>query len=168
MKATYFLLFILSVFFSCRDTSKLSISQDFEHVAGWFDSSALVHGKGHSGMYYTFAGPGQEYSQGFSSKLGDISKKTVRRIDMGAWVRISDTRAKARLVLSIQAGDSSVFWQAIDTEGASLKPGTWSRLYFTYDLPKEFPADYVVKMFLWNVSGKVVDADDFDLYFYFK
>jgi hypothetical protein len=102
------------------------------------------------------------------SKVGDITDKTIRRIDMGAWIRIVEKSATARLVLSIESADSTIYWQAIDTESASPKVGEWTRLYFTYDLPPGILPEHVVKMFLWNRSEKVIDADDFDLHFYVK
>ena len=87
---------------------------------------------------------------------------------MGAWIRISEPSANARLVLSIESKDSTVFWQAIDTEPAGAKAGEWIRLFFTYDLPEGIKPDCIVKMFLWNQSAKIVDADDFDIHFYEK
>ena len=168
-KSIYFIciLFVL-MNNSCRNNSKLSFSQDFEQMAGWEQTPTLVKEKGHSGLYFTRTGLEYEFSKSFALRLGDISTEKVRRIDMGAWIRISEPAAKAKLVLSIESGDSAVFWQAIDTESASPKPGEWTRLYFTFDLPDDFQPDYVVKMYLWNVSKKTVDADDFDIHFYTK
>lgn len=168
MKTSFSVLLIICIAVSCRNASKHSISQDFEQVAGWFDTSKLYKGKGHSGEYYTHTGPGMEYSQTFIAKLGDITDKPVRRIDMGAWIRIAEPDAKARLVLSIESKDSTLFWQALDTEGISPKPGEWTRLFFTYDLPEDMKSEYIVKVFLWNVSNKAIDADDFDIHFYEK
>ncbi len=153
---------------ACHKKVKHSFNQDFEKTFGWYHGTKLTKGKGHSGNYFTHAGPGQEYSQAFSSILGDITQNPIRRIDMGAWIRISEPSAIARLVLSIESKDSTVFWQAIDTEPASPKPGEWTRFFFTYDLPEGMQSDYTVKMFLWNQSNKTVDADDFDIHFYEK
>lgn len=168
MRTLFSILLIISISVSCRNASKHSVSQDFENVAGWFDTSKLNKGKGHSGAYFTHTGAGVEYGQTFALKMADITQNPIRRIDMGAWVRISEPAATARLVLSIESKDSTVFWQAIDTESASPKPGEWTRLFFTYDLPEGMLPDYTIKMFLWNRSNKTVDADDFDIHFYEK
>ena len=161
-----FLLILLMV--ACLKKRKQSFNQDFEKTFGWYHSSNLHKGVGHSGNYFTHTGPGQEFSQTFISKLGEITDKPIRRIDMGAWIRIAEPDAKARLVLSIESKDTTLFWQALDTEDISPKPGEWTRLYFTYDLPEGMQPDYLVKMFLWNTSNQTVDADDFDIHFYEK
>lgn len=168
MKRIYLLLITMITAFACNNRSKSSISQDFESLAGWFESSFLVKGDAHSGKYFTRTSEGSEYSLTFISTLGNLSDKPLRRIDMGAWVRISEPSANAKLVLSIHSNDSTVFWQAINTEDMSIKPGEWTRLFASYDIPESFPPDYTLKMFLWNVSKKAVDADDFDLQFYNK
>ncbi len=166
MKNQYLLVFIAFLVLGCQKKSKISVSQDFEKVAGWYPLQSLVKGKGHSGLYFSRTGEGTEFSQTFVSTLAEISSKPIRRIDMGAWIRMSDTTARARLVLSIESADSTVFWQGLDTQDASPKPGEWTRLFFTYDLPAGLQPGYSVKMFLWNVSKKEVDADDFDIHFY--
>jgi len=162
-----FLIFCAAVALaSCQNHSKITFSQNFESTAGWYENSNIVKGSGHSGSYFTRTGENRDYSQTFTLKLSDISEKPVRRIDMGAWVRISGPLAKAKLVLSIESADSMMYWQAIRTEDVSPKPGEWTRLYFTYDLPDNLKPDNVVKVYLWNESKKEVDADDFDIHFY--
>ncbi len=153
---------------ACQNHDKISISQDFEQMPGWNSHPNLVKGKGNSGFYFTRTGPDQDYSQTFSMKLVDISDKPIRRIDMGAWVRISSSLAKAKLVLSIESADSIMYWQSIRSEDVNPKPGEWTRLYFTYDLPVTIKPEHIVKMYLWNESKKEVDADDFDIHFYTK
>jgi len=161
-----FLLMSLILFNSCSRKSKLSFHQDFEQLSGWADESGLVRGEAHSGSFFTRTGEGREYSRTFSKKMGEISEKQIRRIDMGAWIRISEPGAAAKLVLSIESGDSTVFWQGLESVSISPKPGEWSRLYFTYDIPAVIKPENTVKVFLWNQSRKEVDADDFDIHFY--
>jgi hypothetical protein len=157
---------ILLLVTACSKRHKITFHQNFDQFSGWTDMSGIVKGKGYSGDYFTRTGEGRDYSRTFSMKLGDISEKSIRRIDMGAWIRISEPGASAKLVLSIESGDSTVYWQGLESVGISPKPGEWSRLYFTYDIPAGFEPDFMVKVFLWNQSRKEVDADDFDIHFY--
>ncbi len=168
MKIHYFLLIFAGVLMSCGNNSKLSITQDFEQIGGWYQAPTLIKGKAHSGQYFCRTGAGQEYSQTYISRLGDITEDPIRRIDMGAWFRLADAGAKARLVMSIHSGDSTLFWQGLDTQDVSPQAGEWTRLFFTYDLPEGIRPEHTIKFFLWNTSGREVDVDDFDIHFYTK
>ncbi|REJ80193.1 MAG: hypothetical protein DWQ44_13275 [Bacteroidetes bacterium] len=151
--------------FSCVYKSKVSISNDCESMVGWTDTVPLVKGDAHSGDYFTRTDSASKYSLTFRRKLKHITDYEVRRIDLGVWVR-AEEGANAKLVVALDHKKRAVFWAGVELRKEDLVPGRWTRLYYSYYLPEKMHPETEVKVYIWNTSGKKVDADDFDIHFY--
>lgn len=145
---------------------KVSVSNDFEHFDGWIENSTLSKGSGHSGSYFSRTDSLREYSFTYSKQIKYISEKHVRRIDYGAWVRLPDTSAVVRLVLSLEANGKTEFYEGIASNTAHPQPNEWVRLFMSSYMPETYSPDAVLKVYLWNTSKKIADADDIDIRFY--
>ncbi len=133
---------------------------DFETMGTWSDSPKIVRDIGHSGNFSVFTDAGNEYTEGFKIRVGDIKVSNPHIATVTAWVMANDVNAKSQLVINVDSSGKSVAWVSSQTQSVILTPGKWFELKCTLTLPNNLNPDDKLYVFGWyNGNGKVYYDD---------
>lgn len=143
-------------------------ANDFENLDGWLaDSPALAtlnRAKAHSGVYSTMAGPGQDYSLGYSNALSRLSPNWPAKLTVGAWVFVPNGQARAKLVTEVTSGAASgtgLLWEGLDLTKAVKTFNKWQYVEQTITMPATAKPTSRLKVYLWRAeSNAPVYLDD--------
>ena len=136
-------------------------TNDFENLDGWLaDSPALAtlnREQAHSGKYSTLAGPGRDYSLGYSNALSRLAPDWPGTLTVGAWVLVPNEQAAAKLVTEVQgagASGTSLLWQGLDLTKAVKVFNKWQYVEQTVALPATAKPNNRLKVYLWRAESK--------------
>jgi len=82
-------------------------------------------------------------------------------------VRQLNDNCPAQFVISLEKNDKVLFWKSVLVAGTHLKTNEWTRMHCTYDLPENLGKDEALKVYFWNTSPLIVEADDFEIRLYY-
>jgi hypothetical protein len=172
MKKQIFLLLTASLLLAaCSRRSKtdnLHYFQDFEFIKGWFELASLNSGiKAHSGNYSIVVDETNEYSFGFSSKMGDISEKPLKKIKVCIWCYSPGKDCDGSLCVQIAgSGNVNKLWGGKLFSDIIKTENKWTRTVFEMDIPASAnQKENLVRVFLWNKGTIPVYGDDVEITF---
>jgi len=133
-------------------------ANDFENLAGWLaDSPAqatLTQLQAHSGKYSTSAGPGHDYSLGYSNLLSRMTADRPIRLRISAWVQQTGSEPSPKLVTELKSPQGgSLLWEGLDVGTVAKAPGKWYRVEQIVALPATAPPDSRLLVYLWRADS---------------
>lgn len=107
-------------------------------------------------------GDGDNYSETMVFPLDSVSPQQIYELNISANVLSLTHNPDVVIVFSVYRGDSSVFWCAEDFQNRINGAGIWTNLQWNVNIPKDFKAGDEGRVFLWNITGNILFADDFN------
>jgi len=166
-----FLCFITLLGLSCKKDKKVKTDSlhsfnDLESLDGWVQIPTLSNEKAHSGLCSSKMDINNPYSISFRKKLSSLSSKQLKRVEINAWVLITDPSAKGIMVCCIDSipGATPMIYLTKTIDYKSEDINKWIKVTGEFYLPKNLNPDNSLLSYLWNTSPQgVIFADDFEL-----
>lgn len=104
-----------------------------------------------------------EYSSTFCCRLGDLFGDTMRHpvYVMAAMKAFLSEGSNAYLVIDFLRDEKSFSWQGKNFIDLVSQTNQWKEVYFSRLVPENSLPSDMVKIYVWNNSGKPVHMDDF-------
>lgn len=167
---TYVALGLLVAASSCSTKTEkpenLLVSNDFESLDGWgVESPSLNREKAHSGQYSIKIQQGIDFSLTFKNLLGKLSPTRVKRLHVKAYVYMTKPAGGSLTVQLMKTGtDGAEFNQGIALDTKVKKPGEWTLVEQTFDLPAEASPSNQLRIYMWGSPGDAtVYLDDLEV-----
>ena len=132
----------------------------------WANTETIISGDAYSGEKFGRADSLHPYSFGYKGKVPPNAFLKNLRIRFDAQVRVQGLDPKAQVIVSVQHGDSSVYWESFSLgTDEKIKSGKWFLTQNEFSIPRNLSdSGYVLAIYIWNESKtSIVDIDDFHL-----
>lgn len=169
MKRIRLLLFTLFLFqfsFALAGTTFLQVFTNLESVESnisWTNTESIITGDAYSGTHFCRTDSLHPYGFGYKGKFPGASVFKNLHIRFDAQVRMSGVNPNCMLVVSIQRGDSTVYWESYSIrEEKKIIPGSWFLNQQEFSIPSNLTdSSNTLAIYLWNSSKtSLVDLDD--------
>jgi hypothetical protein len=162
------LLFTLIFLFGCNNAKETNNTYliTFDDIAGYLstpNNSLLVTNLAHSGNTCAYVYKDLLYGATYKRSLKDLSPKQINKITLKAWVRKDVENANLKLVCSINKGEETIFWNAIETKSQSLVNGEWKEISYTFDISKVNSPENNVIIYPLNDGVSKIMLDDLSI-----
>ncbi|MFN8154595.1 MAG: hypothetical protein U0Y08_09915 [Bacteroidia bacterium] len=172
MKKSINNLLIVSLFAglaSCSEPEKTNTTFhiSYDDVAGFVDQPAIVSNPlAHSGVKCAQVNQETIYGPTYSRKIGDMVNFLPKKIKIKAYVRLENASSVVKMVCSIDNDSAqTVYWNALDTKTANIKPGSWELLEGELEFEGKAQAGYKLSVYpLFDKGGNTL-IDDVELGF---
>ena len=169
MKRIRLLLFTLFLFqFSSALAGKtfLQVFTNLESVESdisWTNTESIITGDAYSGTHFCRTDSLHPYGFGYKGKFPGASAFKNLHIRLDAQVRMNGVNPNCMLVISIQRGDSTVYWESYPIrEEKKIIPGSWFLNQQEFSIPSNLTdSSNTLAIYIWNSSKtSLVDLDD--------
>jgi hypothetical protein len=155
-------------FVNCQKKGKnnsFTTYNNLESISGWDRvHPTIVKGDAFSGNSYIQLNKENVYGAGFKMKIEDLGFKTFNTLSLSTAVRIKNSGEEACVVVNVYRGDSSIYWEALNTRSFNIEPNIWTPISKQFVFPSsKFQSDDVLMIFPWSNKGYSVDFDDIKL-----
>ena len=162
------LIFTLIFMFGCNKGKETNNTYliTFDDIAGYLSSpnnSLLVTNLAHSGNTCAFVDKDLLYGATYKRSLKDLSTKQINKITLKAWVRKDVENTNLKLVCSINKGEETIFWNAIETKSQNLVNGEWKEINYTFDISKVNAPENTVIIYPLNDGVSKIMLDDLSI-----
>ncbi len=154
------------ILFSCSKTGKKAneFTNDMENAKFWSNSSSVVKGFAHSGIYASKLDTANTFSYGFQSVFENILKSTPKKVIVTIWVYSLLPNPDASIVVDINNNGQSKFWKNSALNGVS-KAKEWTEVKALFDLPANLDIKDELKIYVWNPNKRDLYIDDLNVSF---
>lgn len=111
----------------------------YDDMAGFTsspNSTLMISTMSHSGNTCTFVDKDLTYGATYKRLISELSSKKINKVTLRVWVRKDVDNANLKLVCSINKGEETILWNAIDTKSQNLVKGEWKEITFDTDISK--------------------------------
>ncbi len=135
----------------------------YDDIAGFTPSpnnTLMISGISHSGNTCTYVDKDLTYGATYKRLLSEFSSKKANKVTLKAWVRKDVDNANLKLVCSVNKGEETILWNAIDTKSQNLVKGEWKEITFDTDISKvNDGANHLIIYPLNDGEGKIMMDD---------
>jgi len=135
----------------------------YDDMAGFTsspNSSLMISGISHSGNTCTYVDKDLTYGATYKRKFSEFSSKKVNKMTLKSWVRKDVDNANLKLVCSVNKGEETILWNAIDTKSQNLVKGEWKEITFETDLSKVNSGENTLIIYPLNDGEGKIMMDD--------
>ncbi len=100
------------------------------------------------------------YSQVLDTEIIDSLWNKNLRISFNAQFRVQSPSTKAVYVVSIQRGDSLLFWYGFKIDEQIHKVNEWNKVGASFLIPASHTQNSRIKAYLWNQGSSEIDVDN--------
>lgn len=135
----------------------------YDEIAGFTcsqNSTLILTGLSHSGNTCTYVDKDLTYGATYKRKFAEFSFKKMNKMTLNAWVRKDVDNANLKLVCSVNKGEETILWNAIDTKSQNLVKGEWKEISFETDLSKVNSGENTLIVYPLNDGEGKIMMDD--------
>ncbi|MBK7850520.1 MAG: hypothetical protein IPJ66_05055 [Bacteroidetes bacterium] len=134
-----------------------------ESDISWTNTESIITGDAYSGTHFCRTDSLHPYGFGYKGKFPGASAFKNLHIRLDAQVRMNGVNPNCMLVISIQRGDSTVYWESYPIrEEKKIIPGSWFLNQQEFSIPSNLTdSSNTLAIYIWNSSKtSLVDLDD--------
>lgn len=159
------ILFCCLIIQSCSNKEKSVSSEiyvnNFDNYLFYgFNHYSLSTQESYSGKFSCATDKDRNFGMGMRIESQDLIKMAPENILISGWVFCEDTKAASSLVVSIDEGETNLFWYGIDLTKNVTNANEWTFIKGEFKCPEAIPPGAVLSFYLWNTGGKLVYIDD--------
>jgi len=138
-------------------------NMDFENVNLNYSNLNLDTYYHHSGKYSNKTNKLNELSWAFEFYGTDLNGVYSQAIVKG-WI-LSEKQNDGMLVFRIDKENKSFYWNCLELKNVILEKNKWKEVSKIFEIPKEIPEGYILKINFWNTNETPIYIDDFSVEF---
>lgn len=175
MKRYLNILLIVTVISSCKENTEsvneVKFRNNIDEMLAWNEfhyGKIIKDDAAHSGIYVNSINSESPYSTTFYMRLGDISKKPLRKIKISGWIKSKNLNSSPTFVIDILDKDrKSIEYLAKDGRKEMQKSDTWFQVTneIKLDNAKRGNPDNYIKVYFTNGSPESCLVDDLEIIF---
>lgn len=148
------------------DKDPLHFFTDMEQYDG-FAENIVTHKMqdAFSGEYVSRVNAASPYSITFRKKMGDISSKPLKSVEVSAYLYAEKLPVKTVVVCDVQDESKSVNYQSSGLEKLVLKEKEWTKVKAVFKFPGTLNAANKFIIYCWNTENNEVMIDNMDIKF---
>ncbi|MBV2247970.1 MAG: hypothetical protein KUL83_12440 [Lentimicrobium sp.] len=128
----------------------------------WVNGNTIVSDRAHSGTQSSRVDQENEFSIAFQQKLGYISQKMPKNLDITAWIYSEEKSPAGRMVVSINKVN---YYESYPVGDFFAAGGEWRQFSGSFILPDSLKPSEEIKIYLWNNRKSRLWIDDISLKF---
>jgi len=133
----------------------------------WINQNTFVDGLAYTGNMFSRTDSAHLYGIGYKGAVPETFEAGSLRINISAYVRIIGQDGRASLVISVQKGDSSVYWENRQILPRVPEQATWTEIKDEISIPANLTGKgYTLLIYFWNETANLIcDIDDLKIRF---
>lgn len=117
----------------------------------------------HSGKFSNKSNNIHEFSISYEFVGSDLNN-IYAQAKINAWI-LTEKTDNLKLVFSIEKENHAFYWKCLQFKDIVIEKNKWTEISHTFDIPKDIPEDYTLKVYFWNPNTYPLYIDDFGLEF---
>lgn len=148
-------------------SAKTDLENNSSEVS-WVNQETRIEGQAFSGKFFSRTDSIHHFGIGYKGKFPEQCVHKNLEIVFDLQVRITGGDPKASVVISVQHGDSEVYWENYPLKApVNSNSGSWFPSHNELKIPRNFSSpENIIAIYVWNESASSqVDVDDVSLDF---
>ncbi|NOU45463.1 MAG: hypothetical protein HOO86_00190 [Bacteroidales bacterium] len=165
MNRAYFrgFLFLLTIAFvwstPVRSQVFVNSFETTEQNKVWLNDNSQYDSEAYDGEFIHRTTPEMEFGCGLEVPFPDSLSGKNMLIRVEAAFRFHQLPKSAIYVITLQRGDSLLYWHGLPLKDSVKTTGIWSKASTVFKIPSDIITNSKIKMYLWNPGKELIDTD---------